>query len=86
MGTALKILFSDLPRQHNSQTPFQLTRNEVVALFQSFGRYASSVREVAEFRSIIDSPTSAKTELWSPSLLFKSFSIAFEMRHLLGKD
>ncbi|VDM37111.1 unnamed protein product [Toxocara canis] len=56
MGTALKILFSDLPTSHyRSQdgvlhAPFQLTRNEVVSLFQSFGRYASSIREVDEFR------------------------------------
>uniref|UniRef100_A0A1I7VXY9 Endoplasmic oxidoreductin-1 n=1 Tax=Loa loa TaxID=7209 RepID=A0A1I7VXY9_LOALO len=56
MGTALKILFSDLPTSHYKTQdgtvypPFQLTRNEVVSLFQSFGRYASSIREVEEFR------------------------------------
>uniref|UniRef100_A0A914VM73 Endoplasmic reticulum oxidoreductin-1 n=1 Tax=Plectus sambesii TaxID=2011161 RepID=A0A914VM73_9BILA len=60
MGTALKILFSDIPSSHYRtpngvvQLPFQLTRNEVVALFQSLGRYASSIREVAEFRRILD--------------------------------
>ncbi|VDM98328.1 unnamed protein product [Thelazia callipaeda] len=56
MGTALKILFSDLPTSHykahdgSVYPPFQLTRNEVVSLFQSFGRYASSIKEVDEFR------------------------------------
>ncbi|VDP01099.1 unnamed protein product [Heligmosomoides polygyrus] len=73
MGTALKILFSDLPHSHYKVNadgttlgaPFQLTRsvallsfypqhhhsrNEVVSLFQSLGRYSSSIREVGEFR------------------------------------
>ncbi|KAJ1366451.1 endoplasmic oxidoreductin-1 [Parelaphostrongylus tenuis] len=58
MGTALKILFSDLPHSHYQfdrnkavrSAPFQLTRNEVVALFQSLGRYSSSIKEVGEFR------------------------------------
>ncbi|KAI1727377.1 endoplasmic reticulum oxidoreductin 1 (ERO1) domain-containing protein [Ditylenchus destructor] len=30
-------------------------KNEVVALFQSFGRYASSIREVNEFRKGLSS-------------------------------
>ncbi|CAI5439344.1 unnamed protein product [Caenorhabditis angaria] len=53
MGTALKILFSDLPHSHykHDLSKFQLTRNEVVALLQSFGRYSSSIQEVANFRS-----------------------------------
>ncbi|ULU14398.1 hypothetical protein L3Y34_016720 [Caenorhabditis briggsae] len=52
MGTALKILFSDLPHSHYKQdsSRFQLTRNEVVALLQSFGRYSSSIMEVDNFR------------------------------------
>ncbi|WKX89173.1 hypothetical protein Q1695_008658 [Nippostrongylus brasiliensis] len=58
MGTALKILFSDLPHSHYKVgsdgavlgAPFQLTRNEVVSLFQSLGRYSSSIKEVGEFR------------------------------------
>ncbi|KJH46161.1 endoplasmic Reticulum Oxidoreductin 1 [Dictyocaulus viviparus] len=57
MGTALKILFSDLPHSHYQSeknairsAPFQLTRNEVVSLFQSLGRYSSSIKEVGEFR------------------------------------
>ena len=42
MGTALKILFSDQDTPSNQQDaqalPFQLTRGEVVALFNAFGR------------------------------------------------
>ncbi|CAB3408469.1 unnamed protein product [Caenorhabditis bovis] len=53
MGTALKILFSDLPHSHykHDLSKFQLTRNEVVALLQSFGRYSSSIMEVQNFRA-----------------------------------
>ncbi|KAL3078928.1 hypothetical protein niasHS_014710 [Heterodera schachtii] len=68
MGTALKVLFSDLPRNGNGgkangrkeQTEngesaangglFKLTRNDLVALFQSFGRYSSSIWEIDGFR------------------------------------
>ncbi|MFH4977283.1 hypothetical protein AB6A40_003992 [Gnathostoma spinigerum] len=59
MGTALKILFSDLPTSHYRgpdgalHAPFQLTRNEVVSLFQSFGRYSSSIKEIDEFRRLL---------------------------------
>ena len=47
MGTALKILFSgdsmapdsEITQKHKkSHNPFQLTRGEVVSLFNSFGR------------------------------------------------
>ncbi|CEF64384.1 Ero1-like protein [Strongyloides ratti] len=51
MGTALKILFMDLTSMAN-KIPYWLTRNDIVALFQSFGRYASSIREVEEFRKL----------------------------------
>jgi len=60
MGTALKILFSDLPISQSravlggtAKVPFKLTRNEVVALIQSFGRYSSSVYEVENFRRVM---------------------------------
>ena len=62
MGTALKILFANLPRNGANQqqanlshfsAPFKLTRNDVVALFQSFGRYSSSIEEVDAFRKEI---------------------------------
>ncbi|CAJ0578260.1 unnamed protein product, partial [Mesorhabditis spiculigera] len=62
MGTALKILFSDLPYSHfksaepGTEPPFQLTRNEVVSLFQSLGRYSSSIFEVGEFRKVMMPP------------------------------
>ncbi|KRZ69259.1 Endoplasmic oxidoreductin-1 [Trichinella papuae] len=48
IGTALKILFSDLPKIHGHQRRkrhFQLQRNDVVALFNSFGRFSSSIKE-----------------------------------------
>ncbi|KAH7728565.1 Endoplasmic Reticulum Oxidoreductin 1 [Aphelenchoides avenae] len=70
MGTALKILFSDLPATYQRSAPalpFQLTRNEVVALFQSFGRYSSSIWEVNEFRKVMPgglrSTTSSRSDL-----------------------
>uniref|UniRef100_A0AC35TQF9 Endoplasmic oxidoreductin-1 n=1 Tax=Rhabditophanes sp. KR3021 TaxID=114890 RepID=A0AC35TQF9_9BILA len=78
MGTALKILFSEMPVKNENaldngtikdpsillddphaskvkalpkyRMPYWLTRNDIVALFQSFGRYASSIREIEEFR------------------------------------
>ncbi|VDD88884.1 unnamed protein product [Enterobius vermicularis] len=59
IGTALKILFADLPTSHyrNGKThlhpSFQLTRNEVVSLFQSFGRFSSAIKEVDEFRRLL---------------------------------
>ncbi|KAI6179504.1 Endoplasmic oxidoreductin-1 [Aphelenchoides besseyi] len=69
MGTALKILFSDLPqsqyRSGSLELPFKLTRNEVVALIQSFGRYSSSIYEVEEFRRIMlpELPSDLHSEL-----------------------
>ncbi|GMT28408.1 hypothetical protein PFISCL1PPCAC_19705, partial [Pristionchus fissidentatus] len=50
MGTALKILFAD-GIVNEQEIPFQLSRTEVVALFQSIGRYSSSIKEVDLFRS-----------------------------------
>lgn len=46
LGTALKILFSEkeiknLP-EHSPSKGFQLTRQEIVALMNGFGRYASA--------------------------------------------
>lgn len=57
IGTALKILFANkahkMPYQEGRPN-FQLTRNEVVALLNSLGRFASSILEVSEFREIIE--------------------------------
>jgi len=59
MGTALKILFSGdsmLPdsivtQQHKkSKIPFQLTRGEIVALINAFGRLSKSIHEIEMFR------------------------------------
>ncbi|CDW54319.1 Endoplasmic oxidoreductin-1 [Trichuris trichiura] len=58
IGTALKILFADLPSAQSGTSPkkrFQLQRNDVVALFNSIGRFSSSIREVAEFQKLLQS-------------------------------
>lgn len=57
MGTALRILFADLPHekiQNGSWRRFELSRNDVVALFNSIGRFASSIKEVGMFRKLIN--------------------------------
>lgn len=62
MGTALKILFSGKDQapgstisnhNHSSGLPFQLTRGEIVALFNAFGRLSQSILEVDHFRKMM---------------------------------
>ncbi|XP_025104333.1 ERO1-like protein alpha isoform X2 [Pomacea canaliculata] len=59
MGTALKILFSgnamgpDSTVNANFKADFQLTRTEIVALFNAFGRLSSSIRALENFRSLM---------------------------------
>lgn len=62
MGTALKILFSGdsmgplstVTREHRkSQIPFQLTRGEIVSLFNAFGRLSKSIHEIESFRNMM---------------------------------
>lgn len=58
LGTALKILFSErqiasLPQPQGTELPFQLSRQEIVALFNAFGRISTSVRELENFRSLL---------------------------------
>ncbi|KAG9336713.1 hypothetical protein JZ751_003061 [Albula glossodonta] len=58
LGTALKILFSErqieaLPKSKGSLPSFQLTRQEIVALFNAFGRISTSIRELENFRSLL---------------------------------
>lgn len=57
LGTALKILFSEkqiesMPSSGPSYN-FQLTRQEIVALFNAFGRISTSIRELQNFREIL---------------------------------
>ncbi|XP_064367906.1 ERO1-like protein alpha isoform X1 [Dromaius novaehollandiae] len=57
LGTALKILFSEnliekIPESGPSYG-FQLTRQEIVALFNAFGRISTSVKELENFRNIL---------------------------------
>ncbi|XP_035292356.1 ERO1-like protein alpha [Anguilla anguilla] len=58
LGTALKILFSErqieaLPKSRSPNPTFQLTRQEIVALFNAFGRISTSIRELENFRSLL---------------------------------
>ncbi|QQP41174.1 Ero1like proteinlike [Caligus rogercresseyi] len=48
LGTALKLLFSD-----TSKPNFYLTRNEIVALFNAFGRISTSIQQVEKFREMM---------------------------------
>jgi hypothetical protein len=61
LGTALKILFSgdfDSPDptvfdlRSMRRTHFKLTRNEVVALFNAFGRLSDSIQALEVFRKL----------------------------------
>ncbi|GFR61471.1 ERO1-like protein beta [Elysia marginata] len=57
MGTALKILFSGDSMNPGSTVNtksknFQLTRTEIVALFNAFGRLSSSIHALETFRSL----------------------------------
>ncbi|KAM4690921.1 ERO1-like protein alpha [Rhinophrynus dorsalis] len=57
LGTALKILFSEkqiesIPESGPSYE-FHLTRQEIVALFNAFGRISTSVKELETFRKLL---------------------------------
>lgn len=63
MGTALKILFSGdsmgpestiTPKHRRSSVPFQLTRGEIVALINAFGRLSKSIHEIDTFRKLLN--------------------------------
>ena len=59
LGTALKILFSDdaqgNPLQDNPErnSPLKLSRNEIVSLFNAFGRISTSIQQLEVFRAMI---------------------------------
>ncbi|XP_063738963.1 ERO1-like protein beta isoform X1 [Eleginops maclovinus] len=57
LGTALKILFSEkeiqnLP-EHSPSKGFQLTRQEIVALLNGFGRLSTSIQQLHSFRLLL---------------------------------
>ncbi|XP_054828772.1 ERO1-like protein alpha [Eublepharis macularius] len=57
LGTALKILFSEsqienMPERGPSPT-FHLTRQEIVSLFNAFGRISTSIKELDNFRNFL---------------------------------
>uniref|UniRef100_A0A1D5QIC4 ERO1-like protein alpha n=4 Tax=Catarrhini TaxID=9526 RepID=A0A1D5QIC4_MACMU len=59
LGTALKILFSEklianMPESGPSYE-FHLTRQEIVSLFNAFGRISTSVKELENFRNLLQS-------------------------------
>jgi hypothetical protein len=56
LGTALKILFSD-PKSN-----LTLARNEIVSLFNAFGRISTSIQQLERFREMIK-VNNPKTEL-----------------------
>ncbi|XP_069806396.1 ERO1-like protein alpha isoform X2 [Dendropsophus ebraccatus] len=57
LGTALKILFSEKQIQNMSETGpsygFHLKRQEIVALLNAFGRISTSVKELENFKSLL---------------------------------
>ncbi|KAI5610805.1 ERO1-like protein alpha precursor, partial [Silurus asotus] len=58
LGTALKILFSEkqigtLPQSDSAKPSFQLNRQEIVSLFNAFGRISTSIRELENFRKLL---------------------------------
>lgn len=58
LGTALKILFSEkeiknLP-EHSPSKGFQLTRQEIVALLNGFGRLSTSIHQLHNFRLLLE--------------------------------
>lgn len=59
LGTALKILFSErqieaLPTSSGQRPSFQLSRQEIVSLLNAFGRISTSIRELKNFRSLLE--------------------------------
>lgn len=59
LGTALKILFSgksfELDKRINAtdKSAFQLTRNEIVSLFNGFARLSNSIAHLDNFRETL---------------------------------
>ncbi|KAK5915781.1 hypothetical protein CesoFtcFv8_001343 [Champsocephalus esox] len=58
LGTSLRILFSErqieaLPTSNVQRPSFQLSRQEVVSLLNTFGRVSTSIRELKNFRSLL---------------------------------
>ncbi|KAM8972221.1 ERO1-like protein beta [Pelodytes ibericus] len=57
LGTALKILFSEKEIQslpdNSLSKGFQLTRHEIVALINAFGRLSTSIKELQTFKALL---------------------------------
>uniref|UniRef100_A0A8C6DX98 Endoplasmic reticulum oxidoreductase 1 beta n=1 Tax=Moschus moschiferus TaxID=68415 RepID=A0A8C6DX98_MOSMO len=73
LGTALKILFSEkeiqkLPENSPSKG-FQLTRQEIVALLNAFGRLSTSIRELQNFKVLLQHSRDTSTVWWERGIL-----------------
>nr|XP_019809206.1 PREDICTED: ERO1-like protein beta [Bos indicus] len=73
LGTALKILFSEkeiqkLPENSPSKG-FQLTRQEIVALLNAFGRLSTSIRELQNFKVLLQHSRDTSTVWWERGTL-----------------
>ena len=68
LGTALKILFSgsraglDSTVNADSKQTFQLSRVEIVALFNGFARLSTSINEIEEFRELLAKESNKKAD------------------------
>ncbi|XP_057387114.1 ERO1-like protein beta isoform X3 [Balaenoptera acutorostrata] len=68
LGTALKILFSEkeiqkLPENSPSKG-FQLTRQEIVALLNAFGRLSTSIKELQNFKVLLQHSRDTSIVWW----------------------
>ncbi|KAM4630876.1 ERO1-like protein alpha isoform 1-T2 [Polymixia lowei] len=59
LGTALKVLFSErqieaLPTSNVQRPTFKLSRQEIVSLVNAFGRISTSIKEIKNFRSLLE--------------------------------
>lgn len=68
LGTALKILFSgksvglESTVNADSKHSFQLSRSEIVALFNGFTRLSTSIAEIETFRELLATNKNIKNE------------------------
>lgn len=69
LGTALKILFSgksfgpESTINTDSKNQFHLSRSEIIALFNGFGRLSTSISEVENFRELMSKENKSKNIL-----------------------
>ncbi|MEQ2300972.1 ERO1-like protein beta, partial [Ameca splendens] len=86
LGTALKILFSEkeiqnLP-EHSPSKGFQLSRQEIVALMNAFGRLSTSIYQLHNFRLMLKEKRNFSPNVSDSFLNFAPvrFVVAFNAR------